>query len=271
MKTNLNPQHNHQYGTFYGNLTPFEIYLNYSTEKENSSKELSKILISLEKRERNILDVGCGNGKYLIETISRIKANRFNHITFLEPSKSLFKSLQQNIKSLDTDINVSTINKTFEEFYENNNNKFDIILASHLYHFPRNEYSQLIEQLTSLIQDDGYLIWVERAPDDIANFKKKFKPLLDPISYPKDWTPRDYKTVWDILNTLDGECTVYFTESILEFPYKTNLDHTIAIIEFYLNLNWDAIPKEIQGNILDYMDKNRGILKEKEAILVYKK
>jgi 16S rRNA G966 N2-methylase RsmD len=271
MKTILQAQHNHQYNTFNNGITPFEIYLKYSTEKKNSIKELSKILSSPNIKGKDILDVGASDGSYLIDTLLETKYKELNSITFIEPSNTLYKVLKKKSKKLDEDITINTINKTFEEFYASNNKKFDIVLASHLYHFPRDEYTNFITQLISLVEKSSCLIWVERAPDDIADFKKKFKTQLDPVSYPDSWIPRNYQTVFDILQNMNGICDIFFTESALRFPYNSNLNDTIAIIEFYLNLKWEAIPKVVQKEIFDYLRERNGILKEKEAILVYHK
>jgi ubiquinone/menaquinone biosynthesis C-methylase UbiE len=255
---------NHQYKNRKNTLTPFEIYLKYSNEKDVSVKQLHKILSNFKKDSIKILDVGSGDGSYLIESLP--KNNSF-HITSLEPSKSLYKKLGRNTKKLS---NFKTTNQTFEEFYKCNDEKFDIVLASHLYHFPQEEYPIFISQLITVLNDKGTLIWIERGIDEITEFKKKYKTMLLPKRYPLNWIPRNYKRALDILNKKPGQTKLILNRSELNFPSKENLGEIIAIVEFYLNIDWITIHNDIQNEILDYIFSKK-ILKQEEGVLIYQK
>lgn len=256
---------NHQYRDKVNNLTPFEIYLKYSNEKEVSIKQLCKILSRFKGKSIKILDVGSGNGTYLLKSLP--KDNSFQ-ITFLEPSESLFTKLKENTKNNG---NYKCINQTFKEFYKNINEKFDIVLASHLYHFTQKEYPIFISQLISLLNDSGTLIWIERGIDEIAEFKKRFKTKLLPNRYPDKWQPRNYKKALGILKEKSGKTELIINRSELKFPYRENLDETIAIVEFYLNIDWISIPKLIQKKILKFISNRNGTLKQEEGIIIYQK
>ncbi|MGI6443957.1 MAG: class I SAM-dependent methyltransferase [Candidatus Dojkabacteria bacterium] len=165
---------NHQYQRTVNTLIPYEIYLKYSTQKDTSTIQLQKIFSRFKNNNNQIklLDVGSGDGSYLLQSLP--KDNHFE-ITFLEPAKDLFNKLEKNIQEHN---NCKAINKTFEDFYAESKNKFDIILASHLYHFPEDEYSIFLSQLISLLEDSGTLIWIERGVDEVTDFKTRIRKLL---------------------------------------------------------------------------------------------
>lgn len=256
---------NHQYKRTVNTLIPYEIYLKYSTQKDISTIQLQKILSRFKDNQNKLLDVGSGDGLYLLKSLP--KDNHFE-ITFLEPAKDLFKTLKTNIQQYS---NCKAINKTFEDFYAENQNKFNIILASHLYHFPEDEYSIFLSQLISLLEDSGTLIWIERGVDEVTDFKTRFKRKLRPDRYPENWEPRYYKKALDILKEESDSTEIIFNESELRFPYEENFDEVIALVEFYLNIDWVSIPTDIQNEILEYIKDKGGILKEEEGIIIFKK
>jgi 2-polyprenyl-3-methyl-5-hydroxy-6-metoxy-1,4-benzoquinol methylase len=256
---------NHQYRDKVNSLTPFEIYLKHSNEKDVSTKQLNKILSKIEKTSLKILDVGSGDGTYLLESLPEDKDIK---IKFVEPSKELFIKLKHNTKS---NSNYKCVSQTFEEFYKINNEKFDIVLASHLYHFTQEEYPLFISQLITLLNDSGVLIWIERGIDEIAEFKKKFKTKLLPNRYPDKWQPRNYKRALSILKEKSVNTKLLLNSSELKFPYKENLEETIAIVDFYLNIDWISIPELTQKEILEYISTRKGILQQQEGVIIYKK
>jgi SAM-dependent methyltransferase len=256
---------NHQYRDKVNNLTPFEIYLKHSNEKDVSTKQLQKIISRIKKQNLKILDVGSGDGSYLLESLPEDKSFK---ITFVEPSKELFRKLKENTRN---DRNYKCVNQTLEEFYKINNEKFDIVLASHLYHFTQKEYPVFISQLITLLNDSGTLIWIERGIDEIAEFKKKFKIKLLPDRYPDKWQPRNYKRALSILNEKSGKTELILNKSELEFPDINKLNEVIAIVEFYLNIDWISIPQTIQEEILKYISSKKGILQQEEGMITYKK
>ncbi len=256
---------NHQYKRTVNTLIPYEIYLKYSTQKDISTIQLQKILSRFKDNQNKLLDVGSGDGLYLLKSLP--KDNHFE-ITFLEPAKDLFKTLKTNIQQYS---NCKAINKTFEDFYAESKNKFDIILASHLYHFPEDEYSIFLSQLISLLEDSGTLIWIERGVDEVTDFKTRFKRKLRPDRYPENWEPRHYKKALDILKEESDSTEIIFNESELRFPYEENFDEVIALLEFYLNIDWVSIPTDIQNEILEYIEDKGWVLKEEEGIIIFKK
>ncbi len=256
---------NHQYKKEKRDLTPFETYSKHSNALDVSTKQLRDILLGVKGNSLKILDVGCSDGLFLINSLPKGKATK---ITFLEPSKDPFEKLKRNTKQNKEWV---CINQTFEEFYQNNKEKYDIVLASHLYHFPREEYKKLLSQLISILKDSGTLIWIERGIDEITDFKKRFKTMLLPSKYPKNWIPPNYKRALEILKRKEGNTKLIQNNSVLRFPYTQELDDVIAIVEFFLNIEWNSIPRTVQEEILEYIVEKKGILQEEEGIVIYSK
>lgn len=255
---------NHQYFSQNNSKTPFETYLNYTNEKENSIKTLSQILKKSIKMNSSLLDIGCGDGSYLLSALKNNKNK--TKIDFLEPSKKLYDKL---IKNIEGSQNCKSYNYDFETFINNNYKKYDHILASHLYHFPIEQYESFINQILSILKSKGTFIWIERGMDDITEFKREYKTLLLPEKYPKNWIPRDYNRALEILKLQKGVTKLEFSESTLSFPLS-NFSETIKIIEFYLNIDWSTITADNQKEILNYIKRKKGIFKQQEGIIIYK-
>ena len=256
---------NHQYRKEKGNLTPFEVYSRYSNALDISIKQLRNILSEVESNSLKILDVGCSGGLFLINSLPKEKDTE---ITFLEPSTDPFEKL---VKNTGHNKEWECINQTFEEFYRNNKEKYDIVLASHLYHFPREGYQELLLQLISLLKDPGTLIWIERGIDEITDFKKRFKTMLLPSKYPENWTPRNYKRALEILRSEEGNTELILNNSVLRFPCTQKLNEIIAIVEFFLNIEWSSISETTQNEILEYITVRERVLNEEEGILIYRR
>ena len=257
---------NHQYKKEKkDDFTPFEIYLKHSNAMEISSKQLRKILLELKGDPLKILDVGSNDGSFLIKSLPKGKKVE---IIFLEPSKNPFEKLVKNTKQ---NKEWKCINQTFEDFYQNSKEKYDVVLASHLYHFPREKYQELLSQLASLLKDSGTLIWIERGIDDITDLKRRFLRILLPSLYPQDWIPRNYKRALEILKEKEGNTELVLNNSVLRFPSVSKSNDAIVIVEFFFSIEWGSMPKSIQEEILEYLDERNGVLQQEEGIIIYKK
>ena len=257
---------NHQYKKEKkDDFTPFEIYLKHSNAMEISSKRLRKILLELKGDPLKILDVGSNDGSFLIKSLPKGKKVE---IIFLEPSKNPFEKLVKNTKQ---NKEWKCINQTFEDFYQNSKEKYDVVLASHLYHFPRKKYQELLSQLASLLKDSGTLIWIERGIDDITDLKRRFLRILLPSLYPQDWVPRNYKRALEILKEKEGNTELVLNNSVLRFPCTQKLNEIIALVEFFLNIEWSSISETTQNEILEYITVRERVLNEEEGILIYRR
>ncbi|MGH7196756.1 MAG: class I SAM-dependent methyltransferase [Candidatus Saccharimonadales bacterium] len=245
--------------------SPFETFLRYTNQKEASSKQLSKILQTLNS-ESKILDIGTGNGEYLRLTLSQLKDTENIHLTLIEPSIDLVKQLENRFKNTLPKDNVTIIHSDLDSF--SSNERFDAVIAAHLfYHIPRSEWPRQLEKVMSLLKPEGKLIIVLRDKDDAYNFKMKFKPLLSDKPF-SAMTINDVISVLPNLNKLN--VTQYSSESELKIPIN-NTDDTESIIEFYLNEQWQDIPIAIQQQALDFINSKHGVFKQVDGITVIEK
>ena len=248
-----------------GQETPFETFLRYTNEKEKSSTQLAVILQDLLDDESKILDIGTGNGEYLHLTLAKISGLQKYDLTLLEPSEDLSTQLQSRFEGIVGKKQIHVATSTLTDFISED--KFDIILASHLfYHLPRRNWAVDLSRMVSLLKPGGVLIIVLREKDDAYTFKTQFKPLLF-SSFTRALL------LDDVLETLPGNVEIekYLAASELNIPYKSNEDDTISIIEFYLNKKWHDIPLSIQKNVLDFIEAHKGSFKQLDGIAVVKK
>lgn len=241
--------------------TPFETFLRYTNEKENSSGLLASILDAHEGTD--VLDIGTGDGRYLELALSKVKGSTDYHLTLLEPSIDLIKQLRARFKKQSVEL----INSAISDYPADK--KFDFVLASHLfYHIPRNTWATQLDKMLSLLNTNGKLIIVLRGEDDAYAFKMAFKPLL----FAKDFKAL---TIADVLQELQKkqnlQTSQLVSESELNIPVDTNAEDTVSIIEFYLNKSWSDIPKEIQQDALEFIRSKHGTFKQLDNIAIIKK
>lgn len=242
--------------------TPFETFLKYTNEKEESSKKLASILEKYVKDGTSLLDIGAGNGEYLQLTLQKLVDVSAMQLTLVEPSADLAKNLP-TLFTRNTTISVTT----FDDFITKET--FDIILASHLfYHISRAARPQVLSKIISMVKSGGVLIVVLREKDDIYEFKTEFMPQL---------FTKDFKALVldDILNVLPNEAVLSIWRDVAHsesrIPYQENVDDTISIIEFFLNKQWSEMPKQIQQASLKFVKAKKGRFKQIDGIAVIQK
>lgn len=244
-----------------GDETPFETFLRYTDEKENSSKMLAGIVSQTSRA--SILDIGTGNGEYLEMVLSKTQNSANSYLTLLEPSLDLVTQLKTRFLHRRE---VKIINLELNDF--STDEKFDIVLASHLfYHIPKSEWKHQLSKMLSFIKPDGKLIVVLRKKDDAYDFKMALRPTL----FDKDFQAL---TIEGVLANLPKEglnISQYTSESELVFPVEKNLADTISIIEFYLNRQWLSIPKTIQEDVLSFIRNKSATFKQLDGIAVIEK
>jgi SAM-dependent methyltransferase len=251
--------------------TPFETFLKYTDEKEASSKVLAGLFKQIIKKGKtHFLDIGTGNGEYL--KLALEKANLKESIAFvlLEPSEDLVLGLKKNIKDFPKNLTTKIVVDTWEDY--ECGDQFDVILASHLYHIPSNEYLKQFSKMIKYLKSGGVLIFVLRQIDDPYHFKMKFKPLL----FGKDFKAKTLDEALTIFNKISDtvipfNIKKYKSLSRLTIPYEENMEDTKSIIEFYLNKHWEEIPQDVQVAALDFIKERKGIFKQIDGLAVIKK
>lgn len=248
------------------NETPFETFLRYSDEKEQSARKLATVFRQRVNGPSSILDIGTGNGEYLELALSKIDSKAVNEttLTLVEPSDDLVTQSISRFSRLLSPHKVKVINSDLQAF--KSDDTFDIVLMSHLfYHIPRKTWTQELSTAISLLKKDGILIIVLREKDDAYDFKMEFKPSLFDASFKA-------LVIDDVLDALPENKSLHIERlssfSKLHIPFKTSMEDTISIVEFYLNKEWADIPSHIQQASLDFIGKRKGIFKQVDGIAV---
>ncbi len=154
----------------------------YQLVKSYALKQKLKLINSFETQEKNLLDIGCGTGDFLITA----KKNNWS-ITGIEPSttaKNLFYKKLENSK-FSKKVLKSDITELLQD-----QNKFDVITMWHvLEHVPNLE--NYIIQLKTLLKPNGVLVVA------VPNYKS-----YDATYYGKYWAAYDVpRHLWHFSKT----------------------------------------------------------------------
>lgn len=148
-----------------------ELYIDGWRPSENRLRkyDITKYLTN----EKTALDIGCNCGFFTI-VVSRY----VNHIEGLDINPYLIK-IGDDVKDFLKIPNVSFCNSTFEEY--NSDNKFDVIFSlgndETIDGNTKFTFSQYIEKIYNLLEQDGILIFESQAID--AYYTDRFKPKLE--------------------------------------------------------------------------------------------
>lgn len=251
--------------------TPFETFLKYTDEKERSSKVLAEILKrNINKKQIDFLDIGTGNGEYLRMVLDKAKLPCSIKLILLEPSKDLVVELKKEIQKFPNGKGTMIVQNAWEDYQTEK--KFDVILASHLYHIRKEDYYSQLKKMLNRLKDDGILIFIMRNIDDPYDFKMSFKPRL----FGEQFRVKILNEATDVFNQISKKemplkIERYESISELHIPYKKSRQDAISIIEFYLNKYWEEIPIKLQKEIMGYIAEKRGLFKQIDGLAVIRK
>jgi 16S rRNA (guanine966-N2)-methyltransferase len=124
----------------------------------------------IDYNELNILDLYSGSGSLGLEFISR----GAKHITFVEKNSRIYRSLIENIKTLDIEASCKVIKSDVSEYSKRKPQvSFDLIIADPPY-FSDNIYDVVKNLIHNNYLKEGGMIIVERSTQtkekDILNF-----------------------------------------------------------------------------------------------------
>lgn len=169
----------------------------------------------------------------------------FKHVTYLEPNIDLLKIVSANFKTLNTD-NITAINKTAEDFLNNNIQKFNI---AYIDPSRRNE-NQKVFMLADCIPN------IVELQHDIFNFSPKILVKTSPILDIKQ-SIKELKTVSEIwVVSVNNECkeVLYLLEN------KSTLNPEINTT----NLTPLSRGEDFDSETKEQSNKIRGVLKNQE-------
>jgi 2-polyprenyl-3-methyl-5-hydroxy-6-metoxy-1,4-benzoquinol methylase len=249
-------------------LSPFEVFLKYTNEKVETAKNLKEIISNKfsEPKKYKILDIGTGNGELISLTMG--KENENVSLTLLEPSNDLSMEIHKQMALNSPNSKYKIVNSTFDDF--TTSQKYDLILASHLYHVQLTQLNEFLNRCLEMLTDNGVLIFIWRQKDDVSTFKELFKPQINPKKYPKGWKAKVSEMV---METIDNEIpTVEYKlitkANYIKLPIQKSLEDVHAIVEFLLNTEWHDIKAVQRAAIMDYIVGLGGKFKQKEGYLL---
>lgn len=202
----------------------------YQLVKAVAIKQKIKLVNSFNSDKKNILDIGCGTGDFLVAC----KVSGWNVFGVEPNSKARDLTLEKMIEISDSFEN--TIKENISEFLEDKslNNKFDVITMWHvLEHVPN--LTEYVEGLKKLLKPNGTLIVA------VPNFKSH-----DAEYYQQHWAAYDVprhlshfskksiqllfkKVAIKVVEILPMKFDAYYV-SLLSEKYKTGSSRTIQAI-----------------------------------------
>ncbi|TWO28147.1 class I SAM-dependent methyltransferase [Campylobacter insulaenigrae] len=110
-------------------------------------------VLNIDYENKNIIDIGCGTGVWTLHLAKKAK-----EILAIDNAKAMLEILQEDAKTHAIS-NVKTLNLDFENFYKNNNTKFDLAFLSMS---PALQNEKDYKAFLSLASKKVYLGWASR-------------------------------------------------------------------------------------------------------------
>ncbi|EAK0436318.1 class I SAM-dependent methyltransferase [Campylobacter lari] len=104
-------------------------------------------------QDKSVVDIGCGSGVWTLHLAQKVKS-----VLGVDSSSAMLKILQEDAKTHAIS-NVKTLNLDFENFYKNNNTKFDLAFLSMS---PALQNEKDYKAFLSLASKKVYLGWASR-------------------------------------------------------------------------------------------------------------
>ncbi|WP_257404279.1 class I SAM-dependent methyltransferase [Campylobacter lari] len=126
-------------------------YARYNPNLNEIQKATFAKLGSLQ--DKSVVDIGCGSGVWTLHLAQKAKS-----VLGVDSSSAMLEILQEDAK-IHAISNVKTLNLDFENFYKNNNTKFDLAFLSMS---PALQNEKDYEAFLSLASKKVYLGWASR-------------------------------------------------------------------------------------------------------------
>lgn len=199
----------------YKSYVPYLVYTKNTNEKAKLHKHLKKyyennnLPIKIGDKNKNILDLGCGNGT---NTFFMAKLFSRNHIDAIDRSESQVIFAKKNNAAK----NIEYGNFGLEDF--KSQKKYDFIMVSHVLQYIDSGLEEFIKKALLFLNDGGEIWFVQQTKKgmlEIINHQRKF--LTNPRF--KNWkTYEDYLKL--IKKIIKGDKQYVLSEGILNSSFK---------------------------------------------------
>lgn len=218
----------------------------YQFVKSYALKSKLKLINSFQTEEKNLLDVGCGTGEFLLTC----KNNGWN-VVGVEPNKMARTLTEEKIET-------ETI---YSELNEIESNRFDVITLWHvLEHVP--DLTQYISKLESLLKPNGVLlIAVPNYKSFDATYYKNFWAAFDVPRHLWHFSQTSIKLLFSKSNFLLKKVVpMYFDSfyvSLLSEKYKTGSSNFVKAFFIGLRSNLKAMKTKEYSSLIYILKKRK--------------
>ncbi|EFO9213285.1 class I SAM-dependent methyltransferase [Campylobacter lari] len=220
-------------------------YARYSSNLNEIQKVTFAKLGSLQ--DKSVVDIGCGSGVWTLHLAQKAKS-----VLGIDSSSAMLEILQEDAKTHAIS-NIRTLNLDFENFYKNNNTKFDLAFLSMS---PALQNEKDYKAFLSLASKKVYLGWASRR-------KSSF---LDPIF---EHFNTHFKGFYeeDLQSFLNAQNISYESEIFNEIRVvKRDKDSAIENALWHLSMNGiNANKQELESFVKDEVEE---IIEAKIKLLI---
>ncbi|MCR6575193.1 class I SAM-dependent methyltransferase [Campylobacter insulaenigrae] len=204
-------------------------------------------VLNIDYENKNIIDIGCGTGVWTLHLAKKAK-----EILAIDNAKAMLEILQEDAKTHAIS-NVKTLNLDFENFYKNNNTKFDLAFLSMS---PALQNEKDYKAFLSLASKKVYLGWASRR-------KSSF---LDPIfehfnTHFKGFYEEDLQGFLNAQN-IPYECEIFNETRVVKRDKQSAMQNAL----WHLSMNGiNANKQDLESFVKDEVEE---IIKSKIKLII---
>ncbi|MCR6579619.1 SAM-dependent methyltransferase [Campylobacter insulaenigrae] len=194
-------------------------------------------VLNIDYENKNIIDIGCGTGVWTLHLAKKAK-----EILAIDNAKAMLEILQEDAKTHAIS-NVKTLNLDFENFYKNNNTKFDLAFLSMS---PALQNEKDYKAFLSLASKKVYLGWAS----------KRKSSFLDPIfehfnTEFKGFYKQDFQNFLDT-KSIPYECEIFNETRVVKRDKQSAMQNAL----WHLSMNGiNANKQDLESFVKDEVEE----------------